>query len=242
MRPIGFSTGAISYGNFQKALEILHGSMANAVELSALRMHELEPLATAIKDLNLSQFVYISVHAPSSFEKNEESNVLRLMCIFADRGWPIVVHPDVIKSFERWRDFGRLLFIENMDSRKPIGRTASELEPFFERLPDARLCFDIAHAREYDSSMNEAYLILRKFGSILGQIHISEVCTCYNHVPISSTAEHDFQKVASLIPLEVPIIIETQVKATELDIEMKASLRSLSVTDAQEKRVLRALR
>jgi hypothetical protein len=45
------------------------------------------------------------------------------------------------------------LVLENMDSRKPTGRTAAELEPFFEQLPDAGFCLDIAHAYSIDPSM-----------------------------------------------------------------------------------------
>ena len=37
--------------------------------------------------------------------------------------WPIIVHPDAIANFRLWEDFGEWLCIENMDKRKPIGRT-----------------------------------------------------------------------------------------------------------------------
>ncbi|MGI0084760.1 MAG: hypothetical protein ACREBQ_06730, partial [Nitrososphaerales archaeon] len=65
MRPIGFSTGALAYGDFRRALDILQGKRIAAIELSALRETELAPLIGALDSLDLSAFTYISVHAPS---------------------------------------------------------------------------------------------------------------------------------------------------------------------------------
>src|SRR4051794_1997340 len=74
---------------------------------------------------------------------------------FVGRGYPVVVHPDVIFDRPRWRVLGEALFIENMDKRKPVGRTVEELQEFFRDLPAARFCFDIGHARQVDPSMTE---------------------------------------------------------------------------------------
>ncbi|MHC5542169.1 hypothetical protein ACYOEI_28440 [Singulisphaera rosea] len=41
MRPFGFSTGALSPGDFDRALEMLDGVVVEAIELSALRNREL---------------------------------------------------------------------------------------------------------------------------------------------------------------------------------------------------------
>ena len=67
MRPIGFSTGALALSNFRLALEELQGQPVNAVELSALRYPELQPLLDALGSLNLAPYNYKSIHAPSSF-------------------------------------------------------------------------------------------------------------------------------------------------------------------------------
>lgn len=230
MRPIGYSTGAIAYGNFNKALEILKGSKATAIELSALRDYELEPLASAINDLDLSQFVYVSVHAPSRFEKEDEPRIIKLLSKFIDKKLPVIVHPDAIYSFERWDEFGKFLFVENMDKRKPIGRTVDELDIIFEKLPNAYFCFDIAHARQFDPTMNNASSIISKYSHIMGQLHVSEVCSCSNHIAISKEAELDYSKVAKQIPPHVPIIIETLVKNNKLETEINAALRSLTTT------------
>jgi len=73
-----------------------------------------------------------------------------------------------------------------MDRRKPIGRTASELQELFNLLPEALLCFDIGHARQCDASMTEAFLILSRFAKKLVQVHISEVNSASQHDAISA--------------------------------------------------------
>ena len=74
------------------------------------------------------------------------------------RNWPIVVHPDAMFDFSLWREFGNLLCLENMDKRKPVGRTVQELDRIFQELPDASFCFDIGHARQVAPTMTEAYI------------------------------------------------------------------------------------
>src|SRR5260370_24362277 len=107
-----------------------------------------------------------------------------------------------------------------MDKRKAAGRAARELAVIFERLPEARLCFDIGHARQFDSTMTEAYLILKEFGSRLCQVHVSEVNTRSKHDPLSYAAIRAFREVAHLIPDEVPLILETPISEAEMHAEI----------------------
>jgi hypothetical protein len=128
---IGFSTGALKLGDFEEALRLMQGSSMTAVELSALRLLELPVLIGAIPRLNLEQFAYVSVHAPSRFSPDEEDNVIQLLRQIPIE-WPIIVHPDTIHNPDRWVGFGSQLAIENMDRRKPDGRSAQELGRWFE--------------------------------------------------------------------------------------------------------------
>jgi hypothetical protein len=189
MRPIGFSTGALALADFGKALTMLseHASVG-VVELSALRERELEPLVTALGELDLHQFSYVAVHAPSAMGRDTEEAVVDLLDSVAGRGLPIIVHPDAIHDWTRWRHFGALLCLENMDKRKAIGRRRGELAACFDRLPDASLCADLGHARQIDPTMTEAHFILRDFGDRLKQVHLSEVSTDSRHDRISYTA------------------------------------------------------
>ena len=120
-----------------------------------------------------------------------------------------MAHPDVIFKVSSWSKLGSQLLIENMDKRKPIGRTADELTAFFADLPDARFCFDIGHARQVDPSMTEAALLLKKFQHRLAEVHLSEVNTASRHDPLSINAVVAFSSIMSEIPSEIPIILET---------------------------------
>src|SRR5258708_8665078 len=135
MRPIGFSTGALAFSDFRSALDLLKDKSVDAVELSALRHHELLPLLQAIHALDLGQYKYTSLHAPSAYEPRFETEICRALAELTPPDWPIIVHPDTIHDFEMWSAFGNRLCIENMDRRKPVGRTAEELEIIFTRLP-----------------------------------------------------------------------------------------------------------
>src|SRR5258708_27386643 len=181
MRPIGFSTGALAYADFRQGLAIIREHNLRTVELSALREAELQPLVESLDDLPLAEFGHISFHAPSHLQTVSEERVIELLTRVAEKNWPIIVHPDVIQTFERWDAFEGLLCIENMDKRKPIGRTARELGPIFEKLPRASFCFDLGHVRQVDPTMSVALEILERFGPRLCQLHVSEVNTQSQH-------------------------------------------------------------
>ncbi|MGH9587430.1 MAG: hypothetical protein ACRD3F_10795 [Acidobacteriaceae bacterium] len=228
MRPIGFSTGALAYADFRQALEMLKGTRCNSIELSALRQRELIPLVESIDTLDLSSFEYVAIHAPSEFGADTELAIRDRLQGIAWRQWQIIVHPDAIHDFAFWRDLGSLLCIENMDKRKPVGRTANELSLIFEKLPDATLCFDIGHARQCDPTMTEAYFILRNFGSKLRQIHISEVNSQSKHDCLSHGSILAFQQVAELIPETIPLILETPVIRSNIDVEIEKAMQAMS--------------
>jgi sugar phosphate isomerase/epimerase len=218
MRQIGFSTGALARGNFRGALSALRRYNVTLVELSALRTEELDPLVAALPSLDLHNFSFISVHAPSRFSPDEEPSVIERLLEVANRGYPVIVHPDVIAHSERWGILGNRLVIENMDKRKPVGRTVAELRKVFEALPAAGFCFDIGHARQVDPSMTEASLMLKAFGHRLVEVHMSEVNTASRHDPISLNAVMAFSPVAAAIPENVPIILEPLIDNGQSDI------------------------
>jgi hypothetical protein len=229
MRPIGFSTGALAFSDFAKGLRMLEGKHVQAVELSALRQVELLPLLHALPSLDLQSFQYISIHAPSQFEPSWEAELCGMLMAAAWRAWPIVLHPDAIHDFGRWRRLGAAICIENMDKRKPIGRTAGELGKIFEELPEATFCFDIGHARQFDPTMTEACMILRDFGHKLRQVHISEVNTRSKHDILSFASIRAFQEVAHLIPQDIPLILETPVGDSSVEVEVAKALEALPV-------------
>jgi len=210
-RIIGFSTGAIAKGDYRRALGLLTKAGVSAVELSALREGELPDLVGSLPGLDLSAFHYVSIHAPAHFGELEERKIVQLLEVPASLRLPIVVHPDTLQSTGLWRQFGPLLLIENMDKRKSFGRTAPELNKWFEALPEAGLCFDVAHARQVDPSMVESAAILRQFQDRLREVHASGVTTLSTHAAISAAAHSAYSSLAGLIPESVPIILESPV-------------------------------
>ena len=230
MRPIGFSTGALARGNFRRALELLRCNAIDVVELSALRLNELEPLVSAIPYLDLRSFSFVSVHAPSWFTIETEPLVVEQLSSLKN-GFPVVVHPDVIFTPGRWQHFADQLLIENMDKRKPIGRNVRELRQIFDCLPAARFCFDIGHARQVDPSMTESSLLLGAFAERWAEVHISEVNTASRHDPISPNAVIAFQSVARHIREEVPIVLETLIDRgqSEISTEVRRAREALSI-------------
>ena len=227
MRPIGFSTGALAGANFPLALLMLECEPVDAVELSALRYGELKPLLSSLNSLDLHKYKYVSIHAPSSFTADQEAEIVELLHHHVPKAWPIILHPDTIHNPALWKSFGRQLAIENMDRRKPIGRTVEELTRIFNLLPGAGLCFDLGHARQCDTTMTEAYRILRTFAGRLLQLHVSEVNSSSRHDPLSFAAIAAFGEVAGLIPEAVPMLLESRVARNQIEPEMEKAQRAL---------------
>jgi hypothetical protein len=228
MRLIGFSTGALTRGDFRAALQILKETHVRAVELSALRQDELIPLVRDLDALDLREFQYKAFHAPSAMDQDFEPIAIDALHEVAVREWPIVVHPDAMYDPSRWEHFGDLLCIENMDKRKSIGQTVEHLSEVFRALPRASFCFDIGHARQVDPTMSEAAAILQFCRGRLRQVHVSEVNSQSKHDPISFESILAFRKIAHLIPENVPAIVESRVEKEEVEEEIRNASSALS--------------
>ena len=229
MRTIGFSTGALAFSDFRRGIDLQRIDEVSAIELSALREHELAALIAAIPSLDLAQFKFRSFHAPSALEQMTGAVLVAQLAPVVALGLPIVVHPDIINENEicAWRSLGASVLLENMDGRKPVCRTAQEMARFFEQLPEARFCFDIGHARQIDPTMSVAVELLLRYRDRLAEIHISEVNWECKHRAISSAAASAFRRMAQLVPEATPIIIESVVQPSEVADELKTVLRCL---------------
>lgn len=221
MRRIGFSTGALALSDFERGIRLQQDAGLNAVEVSALRENELDPLIEALPGLSLGGLDYVSFHAPSRLKRLSETDLVNRLQIIRDIGWPIIIHPDVISDTRAWTRFGGSLLLENLDQRKPVARTVAEMGQFFDLLPDARFCFDIAHARQVDPTMSVAVELLFEFGDRLAEIHISEVDSDCRHIAMSSAAVNAYQRVASLIPSDTPAIIESMISSDRIRHEVE---------------------
>ena len=146
---------------------------------------------------------------------------MKLLKRVSRRGWNIVVHPDVIHQPHLWKCFGEQLLIENMDQRKSMGRTVEELEKLFEEFPDARLCLDVAHARQMDTTLSLLGRIIKRFVDRIAEIHISELDSNYCHQPMSIMAVRDFQHFAPKLNEKIPVIIESALEGSKASLRME---------------------
>lgn len=236
MRRIGFSTGALAKGDFRKGicLQETFAGFAKAIELSALRESELDSLIDAIPHLDLRRFDYVSFHAPSSRVRFQEAEFVDRLSEVSRYIRNIVVHPDVIEHSFIWKDIEDCVVLENMDQRKAGARTATELKYYFDTLPRARFCFDIGHARQVDPTLSVAVELLRAFEDRLSEVHISEVDASSRHVSISFAAMHSYRQIATLIPKELPVIVESTVPQEHIQAEIVVALSSLGDRSPQD--------
>ena len=217
--PIGFSTGAIARGDVRRALDLLVPLELPVIELSALRVIELEPLVRCIEELDLAGFRYISVHVPSRLESMSEAEAVSLLQVLPPE-WPLITHPDMLSQWPVWESLGSRLCIENMDLRKRTGRTVEELEPFFVRFPEARFCLDAGHAFQVNATGELALDLARSFRGRLVQVHLSLVDGEGGHRSLEAVPEW-WKTILQELPPGVPIVIESPVAETEIAHELQ---------------------
>ncbi len=187
--PLGASTGVVGRGGDWPALVSAACSISShAVELAALDAAELPALMAFLAGRPRLPFRHVSVHAPvKGLDRSDAETAEQLARLpFGVRS--IVVHPDLITDPAPYRALGHRLVIENMDDRKGAGRTAAELAPLLDALPEAGFCLDIAHAHTVDPSMAVAADLLDAFRCRLREVHLSSIRDGA-HVPLTPQDE-----------------------------------------------------
>jgi hypothetical protein len=211
--PLGASTGYMEEhrGDWEALVEQALETSSFAVELAALSEAELPGLLAFLADGPVLPFRYLSVHAPvKHFALTEKELVARLAGLPA---WvdAIVVHPDVIEDPGAYAALGAQLVIENMDPRKPTGRTAVELAPLLDALPEAGFCFDVAHAAAVDPTLAEAHRLLDRFCGRLRHLHVSSLDDECHHEPLRDADEAAWTAVLRRCR-DVPWILEAPLR------------------------------
>jgi hypothetical protein len=178
-----------------------------AVELSAVSAAELPGLIDYLGSAPRLPFLFVSIHAPSKGLSGDEEDLVDALSRIPPWIDAVVVHPEAITDASLYRRLGRRLAIENMDSRKSSGHRADDLDALFAELPEARLCFDVAHAKDIDSTMDAASEILRRFARRLSHVHISSLDQSRHHVALTEADESLFTSVLRRCR-DVPWILE----------------------------------
>lgn len=230
----GYSTGALAYEDLLDGFRMVRDAGLEAVELSVLRQSEVAPFLDVVDSLDLAGFRFVSVHAPSRFsDPAAERRIARELTQVLRPDWHLVLHPDSSSDLGLWRHLGGRLLIENMDKRKPIGRSVDELQGIFESVPDAGFCLDIAHARQVDPTMLESWRLLTRFRDRLREIHISELNTQSRHGRISDAAIRAFGHVSEHVPEDVAVILESPLgSAHDIPAEIARARAALGCQEA----------
>jgi hypothetical protein len=160
-----------------------------ATELSAISEEEFPSLLEFLRLDPVLPFRYISVHGPSKERRLGERELVERLASLPPWIDAIVMHPDTIEDASLYRTLGRRLVLENMDSRKQDGQTAAQLDVYFQALPDAGLCFDVAHAKSIDPTMGEGQAMLDAFGTRLRHVHVSSLDEDGHHIPLTDEDE-----------------------------------------------------
>lgn len=208
---VGVSTGFMSddRGAWEQLLKRAWDCSPDAVEISALSAPELPSLLHAL-GAAVPTFGYVAVHAPTkSLSKGKEGELVELLSHLPRWVSTIVVHPDVVDDAKRFHALGDRVVFENMDRRKGNGRTVDELAPFFEMVPRAGFCLDLAHVGSIDSTLGLANELIDAFGHRLRQVHVSSLDADAHHVPLTSTDAERFRAVLERVP-NTPVILESE--------------------------------
>jgi sugar phosphate isomerase/epimerase len=206
--PIGISTGvfASARGDWPGLVADACRISTFAVELSALSGDELPGLLAYLRTNPRMPFRYVAVHAPAKSRAPDEAATIGMLAELPLWVRSIVAHPDTLSNVGRYRALGTRLVLENMDDRKFTGRVADEMEKFFEDLPHAGFCLDVAHVRAVDPTMDAAHELLDRFRARLRHVHLSSLDDGH-HVPLNEDDERLFVGVLNRCR-DVPWILE----------------------------------
>jgi sugar phosphate isomerase/epimerase len=184
---LGCSTGYMEQdrGDWLMLVQVAAGVSSLAVEISAISEPELDGLLDYLRQAPRLPFRYVSVHGPSKDRALSEPDLVQQLAALPAWVDAIVMHPDTFEDPAAYLPLGRRLLLENMDARKHDARTADELDRYFQELPDAGLCFDVAHAKSVDESMGEGGMILDRYGNRLRHVHLSSLDTECHHVSLT---------------------------------------------------------
>lgn len=206
----GYMTGA--RGDWPRLLAAAEALSHDAIELSALAAEELPGLLAFLEDAEPLPFAHVSVHGPSKGWDGAPGQLAAQLAGLSPQVEGVVMHPETLGDPAPFAALGRRLWLENMDTRKPDGRTPEELARYFAALPDARFCFDVAHAQLHDPTMAVAHALLDAFEDRLAEVHVSSIEPTGEHVPLRP---HDAEAFAPVLArcVGIPWILEAPLPA-----------------------------
>ena len=205
--PLGASTGWMDAerGDWPALVDRALSISTFAAELAALDEAELPGVEKYLLARPALPFRYLSLHAPSKGRVVDEGELIARLAALRASVDAIVVHPDTLEDVAAWRALGGALVLENMDPRKQDGRTALELERYFDALPEAGLCLDVAHAAAVDPG--EGQRLLDAYAPRLRHLHVSSLDEDCHHTTLATADEREWAPLLRRCR-DVPWILE----------------------------------
>ncbi len=198
---VGPSTGYMvgARGDWPRLVAAAETCSLDVVELSALSAGELPGLLAFLRDLDGVglPFGHVSVHGPSKGWDGTPAALATALSSLPTWVDGIVLHPETLRDVDAFAELGARLRLENMDTRKHDARTVGELARYFDALPAARFCLDVAHAQLHDPSLGLAHELLDAFGGRLAEVHVSSILADGDHVPLRAADAEAFLPVLS---------------------------------------------
>jgi hypothetical protein len=209
---VGPSTGYMvgARGDWPRLVAAAETCSLDVVELSALSAEELPGLLRFLSEAGTLPFGHVSVHGPSKGWDGTPAALATALAAIPAFVDGIVLHPETLGEVEPFADLGARLRLENMDTRKRDARDVAELARYFEALPQARLCFDVAHAQLHDPSLALAHELLDAFAERLAEVHVSSIEPSGEHVPLRAADAEAFLPVLERCA-GVPWVLEAPV-------------------------------
>lgn len=213
---IGFSIGdfyriqSVAEERFlEKYINLFKVSGASAIELHSSSQSMVSYLLGI--DIDLSQFSFISFHAPLiPYRDDELSNKLMADFELLWKKYKInnfVFHADTIHDWKFLTKYKNLpISIENMDNNKKFGRTVEDMESILDKY-NLNLTLDLQHCFVNDNSMKLSLDFQKKFNDKIVEYHISGFGKKYIHYPLFKTKQDEI--IYSLQNKDIPIIIES---------------------------------
>jgi hypothetical protein len=206
---LGASTGAYAdiRGDWEALIRRAWRLSDAAVELAALSEPELPDLVAFLDSSPTLPFRFVSTHAPTKARVSGDAELASALGKLPSTVDAVVLHPDTLTDLSPFGVLGARAVVENMDARKPRGRTVAELEEVFDVLPEARFCLDVGHAWSVDPSMELAHDLLDAFRLRLSHLHISSLTDACKHAPLTPEVERRFAPVLARC-YDMPWILE----------------------------------
>ncbi len=192
--------------------QMLRDATGKLLEVSVMQDAELKALRSFLRSDHAPELLQLpaqlSLHAPSKNLDGFAFDRIIYLSEMPKEFAQIIVHPDVMGDPQSWQMLGQRLVLENMDCRKNLGSTVEDLAAYFQILPKAKFCLDVAHVWSLDKTMQLGFELLEAFSNRLVEVHFSGIKESGSHCPLSKEQFATYQPLLEKVR-NTPWILES---------------------------------